>query len=239
MVNSLPSRIWQELGERLRAELGLKLALTIVLNLCFYVPYGLLQRHCLFTPAQVWPGFLDNLFPFWDKAVWGYFSIFLLMPIGPLLMRRREQLLRYGAAILLIQFTAYIVFFFWPTCCPRPDANNTIVVYRILTAVDSPLNAFPSLHAAFAVFSAFCAAHVFRGLQLARLWRLALGVWAVLILIGTLFTKQHTVADIFAGSAIGFAAYYLVFNGRIAGLKMKLSQSVLKKHRIQSSSTTL
>src|SRR5690348_15731562 len=111
IVNSLSSGISQELGQRLRARLGLKLALTVVLNLCFYLPYGLLQRHPLFAPTQMQPGFLDNLFPFFDGAVWPYFSLFLLMPIAPLLMRRPAQLLRYGAGILLIEFVAYVIFF--------------------------------------------------------------------------------------------------------------------------------
>jgi membrane-associated phospholipid phosphatase len=103
--------------------------------------------------------------------------------------------------------------------------------------VDAPLNAFPSLHAAFAVFSALCAARVFRELQIHRLWKFALGVWAVLILAGTLLTKQHTVVDVFAGSAIGFAGYYLVFSGQAAAFKMKLSRSAVRE--IQSSSTAL
>jgi membrane-associated phospholipid phosphatase len=233
------SGIRQELGERLRAELGLKLALTIVLNLCFYVPYGLLQRHQLFTPTQVQPGFLDNVFPFFDRAVWGYFSLFLLMPIGPLLMRRGEQLLRYGTGMLFIEFVAYLIFFFWPTWCSRPDASKTIAAYRVLTAVDSPLNAFPSLHAAFAFFSALCAAQVFRELQIHRLWIFGLGVWTVLILLGTLLTKQHTVADMFAGSAIGLVGYYLVFSRQTAAFKVKLSESAVKEREIQSSSTAL
>lgn len=238
-MNSPSSRIRQELVERLGAELGLKLALTIALNCCFYVPYGLLQRHCLFTPVQVQPGLLDKLVPFSDQAVWIYFSIFLLMPIGPLLMRRREKLLRYGAGILLIEFIAYLIFFFWPTWCPRPAPGKTILAYRILTSVDAPLNAFPSLHAAFAVFSGLCAAQAFRELHFQRLWRFTLGLWTLLILLGTLLTKQHTFADISAGTAIGLAGYYLVFSGQTAVFKVEVSPSAVKDRELKSSSTVL
>jgi len=82
-----------------------------------------------------------------------------------------------------------------------------------------------------------CAARVFRELQIHRLGTAALGLWTLLILLATLLTKQHTVADIFAGSAIGFAGYYLVFSGQTAAFKLNLSQSAVKERNIQSSST--
>ena len=236
---SSPSLLWQELRQRLKAELGLKLALTILLNLFFYVPYGLLQRHHLFTPTRLLPGFLDHLFPFFDRAVWIYCSIFLLMPLAPLLMRRRRQLLCYAIGILLIEFTAFVIFFFRPTYCPRPDASRTIAAYRLLISVDAPLNAFPSLHAAFAVFSGFCVVQVFSELQFHRLWRAAAVLWTALILLGTLLTKQHTLLDIVAGAALGLAAYRLVFNRQTATFKLKPSPSAVQQPNIQSSSTAL
>jgi len=238
-LNSSPSTTLLELGGNLRAELRLKLLLTFVLNLYFYFPYGILQGHRFFPPTEIAPTFLDHLIPFSDKAVWIYFSIFLLMPVGPLLMRRREQLFRYAAGILLIETVAYLVFFFWPTWCARPKVTNTIAAYRILITVDSQLNAFPSLHAAFAVFSAFCAAQVFRELRIHIWWRIIVGVWAILILVGTLLTKQHTAVDIVGGSAIGLAIYRLVFSPRVFRFKMRMSSSIVAEPTIRSSSTAL
>jgi membrane-associated phospholipid phosphatase len=211
MMNNSWSTTWAQLGERIRSELKLKLVLTIALNLWFYVPYGLLQQHHFFQPTQILPTFLDRLIPFSDEAVWVYLSIFLLMPIGPLLMSRRQQLLRYAMGILLIETVGYLVFIFWPTWCQRPNANEAVNAYRILTMVDAPLNAFPSLHAAFALFSALCAVQVFREFPTHHLYRIAVGLWTVLILLGTLVTKQHTVVDVIAGSALGFIAYHLAF----------------------------
>jgi membrane-associated phospholipid phosphatase len=237
-MNSSPATTWLRFQGRLQAELKLKLFLTVLLNLWFYVPYALLQRHSLFVPSQAPQTHLDLLIPFSDNAVWLYLSLFLLMPIGPLLMCRREQLLRYGVAIFLIESVAYVVFLLYPTWCPRPDASGTVTAYRTLTTVDFPLNAFPSLHAAFAVFSALCAALVLRELRVPPAWRLAVGVWSVLILLGTLLTKQHTVLDISAGGAIGLVVYHLVFSRRTPAFKMKTSASV-NAREIQSNSTAI
>jgi membrane-associated phospholipid phosphatase len=230
---------WRLLRERALSELKLKLGLTVILNLCFYVPYGLVQRHLIFAPTQMLPTFLDRWIPFFDQAVWVYLSIILLLPAGPLLMSRRDQLLRYGAGMLLIECIACSVFLFWPTWCARPAAAETSALYQVLVSMDAPLNACPSLHAAFAVFSGLVAARIFCELRLPRSWRFGIGAWTGLILLATLLTKQHTLPDILAGSALGAIAFCLVFDKRIVALNLKISPRMLNEPKIRPSSTTL
>ena len=225
--------------ERAKSEVRLKLALTVILNLCFYIPYGLLQRHVFFEPTRVVPSFLERQLPFSDEAVWVYLSIFFLMPIGPLLMADRKQLLRYGLGMLFIEAVAYAVFAIWPTWCPRPSEVGTNAAYRVLVTFDAPLNAFPSLHAAFALFSALCAGRVLSELGCHYLWKAGIGVWTGLILLGTLLTKQHTVADITAGAVLGCAAYFLVFTRAISPLPTKTVSSYKTENKIRPSSPAL
>jgi membrane-associated phospholipid phosphatase len=196
---------------RLLSELGLKLVLMLALNLWVYVPYCFLQRHSFFQPTMLPASFLDRLIPFSDKAVWIYLSIYLLMPIGPFLMANRRQITRYALGVVLISILADLVFLFWPTLCPRPGAGSTIAAYRTLVSLDYPLHALPSLHAAFAVFSALCAGQVFRELGTPALWRSAVWVWALFILFATLLTKQHVIVDVAAGSVLAFGVYFFVF----------------------------
>jgi membrane-associated phospholipid phosphatase len=151
------------------------------------------------------------LIPFWDDAIWVYLSIYLLMPIGPFLMQQREDIMRYALGVLLIGFIADVVFVFWPTFCPRHEFAGTNPGYRFLINLDNPFHALPSLHAAFAIFSAKCAAFVLekktnRGRLIAGIW-----VWAGLILVATSLTKQHMIADIITGGALGLAAYWAAF----------------------------
>ena len=151
------------------------------------------------------------MIPFSDKAVWLYLSICLLMPIGPFLMNNRKQIFRYATGIILISLFANFIFLFWPTSCPRPNVQGTNIAYQALTGIDNPLHAFPSLHAAFAVYSALCGGLVLREIGSRGFWQISLWLWAFLILYATLATKQHIVADIIAGSAIGFGVYACVF----------------------------
>src|SRR5438046_7214224 len=90
MSNSITSR---DIASRLRSELNLKLALTVLLNLAVYGPYQLLQHRHFFTARVMPASALDHLIPFSDTAVWSDLSIYTLMHIGPffLLHRRRPM----------------------------------------------------------------------------------------------------------------------------------------------------
>lgn len=229
----------QNVSQRLASELRLKLLLTLLLNLWFYLPYSFLQRFPLFAPTQIPSTPIDLWLPFSDRAVWVYLSLFLLMPIGPLLMCRRAQLIRYGWGIFLIATVSYLVFIVWPTWCPRPNPADTIIAYRLLTALDTPLHAFPSLHAAFAVFSALCATLVLGELRVRFWWRIGVAAWTLLILLATLLTKQHRLADILGGSALGFSVYCSLFSNWIHNLKMKLSPQTVRGNEMRPTSTIL
>jgi membrane-associated phospholipid phosphatase len=183
--------------------------------------------------------FCDRLIPFSDKAVWLYLSIYLLMPIGPLLMHRRRQIVRYAIGIVLIGMLADIVFIFWPTSCPRPEAAGTITAYRMLTAMDNPFHAFPSLHAAFAVFSALCARQVLRELRTRAPWRSAVWFWTFLILVATLLTKQHMLADIMAGGVLALGVHICVFNRWNSDRETKMTFQTATANAIQPNSTPL
>jgi len=207
---------------RVKSNAGLKIVLTLVLNPLVYLPYYFFQRHHFFPAIAMPQGFVDRMIPFSSSAVWFYLSIYLLMPLAPLLMHRKEQLIRYTAGILLISLAADTVFFFWPTFCPRPPVANTGALYRSLVAIDNPFHAFPSLHAAFAVYTALCAQISFRELQIRWIAPAAIWIWTFLILYATLATKQHVTADIAAGSLLATAIYFCVFAQRAADSIKKL-----------------
>jgi membrane-associated phospholipid phosphatase len=206
------------IAKRLRAELPLKLMLLMVLDVWVYVPYHYLQHHHFFPGRAIPASFFDRLIPFSDGAVWAYFSVYLLMPIGPFLMIQRGQIFRYAWGIAIISMVADFVFAVWPTSCLRPAALGTNAVYRMLIAIDNPYDAFPSLHAAFAVYSALCAGQVLNEFRWGVFLRGAAWFWALLVLYATLATKQHMAADIVAGSVLALGVYAGVFYREKSGV---------------------
>ena len=76
---------------------------------------------------------------------------------------------------------------------------------QFLKATDAGGNAFPSLHVAFAVFSAMVLARQLRSVR-APAWVRALNLlWALGIVYSTLATRQHVLLDVLGGTLLAFA----------------------------------
>ena len=88
--------------------------------------------------------------------------------------------------------------------------------------MDGPLNAFPSLHAGYLVYTIALARRLF-GRQLhPGVWAI-LWVWAMLILFATLATKQHYALDLLAGGVIGCAADWFAWRNSVRGANASAS----------------
>jgi membrane-associated phospholipid phosphatase len=112
---------------------------------------------------------------------------------------------------------ANVIFLVYPTHVPRPQLGEgwnffVPITYRL----DEPYNGFPSIH----VLTCYLMLRGSRILPASS--RLIVAVLAWLIILSTLFIKQHVIADVAAGIALG----EIVF--RISG------QFIKAKHQPQS-----
>jgi ketosteroid isomerase-like protein len=206
------------IGTRWRAHLGLKLALALSLNLFAFVPYFWLQHNVVFPVTVMTESAFDVWLGFAPEAVWIYLSLFLLMPVAPMQMQNRKQLWRYAFGVVVMSSLADLMFFFWPTTVMRPSNEAASRLYASLAIWDLPLNAFPSLHAAMAVYSALCCEQIFSQVQRPWLRRIIIWPWVMAIIWAMLATKQHVVLDAIGGIVLGVAAYRSAFCYRtIAG----------------------
>jgi len=191
--------------QRLAAHWRLKLWAGTAFTAGFLTLYLLIQRCPLrpplaipFTALDRWVGFHPGLF-------WLYESLWLYLPPAPWLMVRRAEVVSYCRVLAGMSLFAFAVFLFWPTCVDRPAVPAGCLGYRLLTAIDRPVNACPSLHAAMVVFSGVCTHGVCRRLGVPWGFRLLNLVWGLAILYATLATRQHLFADVVAGAALGVA----------------------------------
>ncbi len=163
-----------------------------------FFPPGI--RHVPDLPLdRAWP-----LVPFWAII---YGALYLFVIALPILVVRQDELLRRTfSAYLLIWITAYACFFvIYPTAAPRPSLviGDGFAVWslRALYSADPPYNCLPSLHVAHSFVSALAVSRVHRRLGIIAL------MFALLIAISTLFTKQHYVLDVIAGVLLALVAY--------------------------------
>jgi membrane-associated phospholipid phosphatase len=152
----------------------------------------------------------------WDRAVplqptWAliYGALYVFLIVLPVIVVREEDHIRRTFwAYLAVWVTAYVCFLVYPSVAPRPDRvdGDGFAVWglRVLYDADPPYNCFPSLHVAHSFVSALTCYRLHRQLGLTAL------VCASLVAVSTVFTKQHYVADVIAGTLLAVAAYFVI-----------------------------
>lgn len=133
-----------------------------------------------------------------------YFAVFLPM----LVVRHGEHIRRTLWALVMIWVVGIVGWLSYPTILPRPaleamGESFSVWTLRIAYTMDAPYNCFPSLHVAQPFLAAFTCKLASRGLGRAA------AVWASLVAVSTLFTKQHYVVDVIAGILLAGAAYFV------------------------------
>jgi len=177
-----------------------------VIAFSFFAAYFALLNHPQFEVTPMPSTALDDLVAFVPSSLLIYLTLWIYISLPPGLLDSHAELLRYYAGIAGLAICGLVIFLVWPTSSPRPDIDWTqYPVFGPLLAVDRSGNACPSLHAAFAVFTAiwfdrFLRHPGDRGLSRSLNW-----LWCIGILYSTLATKQHVAVDLFAGVLFGIA----------------------------------
>jgi membrane-associated phospholipid phosphatase len=203
------------LRARLASHLGAKLRLFAGLTVGICVPYFALQRVSLGAPFSPPASAIDALVPFAPGWMWAYASLFALVPLSALLSTARDEVRAFGSALVWLCVPSFVFFALFPSLGPRPPEAAHAAELSWLIAVDTPRNAFPSLHAGLTVM---CLLHARRvcGAQLARapqraLWDAGSLAWGGVIAFAALASKQHWAVDLLAGGLLGAAAHALGF----------------------------
>jgi membrane-associated phospholipid phosphatase len=209
-----------------QAEWRLKLLLFIAINAVFWAGYQWLSRHALFPLREVPVTGLDRAVPF-QPGLWSwlYLSQFLFTGILPLLLVTRADIRRYVISLAVMMFASFAVFLFLPTEGPRPTAIGDSVAMRWIGTADGPLNALPSLHAAFLVCMSRLAWRMF-GMKIVPV----VVLWGGAILYSTLAIKQHYALDLLVGGALGWLADSIAWRGVSAAATIPVSSGSASQH---------
>jgi membrane-associated phospholipid phosphatase len=150
----------------------------------------------------------DRFVPLQPEWMLAYGSLYVFAVLLPLLVVRRQELFRRAVqSYLFVMILAYVGFLLYPTIAPRPAAvpGDGFAAWslRLAYSLDPPHGCFPSLHVAYSFVSALTCYRVHRRVGVAAV------LWAVVIGVSTLYTKQHYLVDVIAGAAAAFVAYGL------------------------------
>lgn len=170
----------------------------------FFVTYFWVLRHPLFPVTTMPLTAVDHWIAFRPEALLLYLSLWFYVCLAPALVIDRRELISFGVAWVVLSVAGLGIFLLWPTIVPRPDVDWSLHPSIIfLKSVDASGNACPSLHVAFAVFSAVWFERHLRQLGAGRPVRVVNWLWCLGILYSTIATRQHVSLDVLAGAGLG------------------------------------
>jgi membrane-associated phospholipid phosphatase len=176
---------------------------TLGMTLFFAAYFGVLH-HPLFPITTMPLTAVDRLIRFRPEALPLYLSLWFYVTLVPALLIDRRELAAYVLAAIAISVVGLAIFLLWPTTVLWPDADwSQLPAFAFLQSVDASGNACPSLHVAFAVFTAIWLGRLLRQMGAKRGVRAFNWLWCLGILYSTVAVRQHVALDVLAGAALG------------------------------------
>lgn len=170
----------------------------------FLVAYFWILRHPYFPVTRMPLTALDRAIGFRPETLPIYLSLWVYISFGPALLRSGRELASYGAATLALSLMGLGIFILWPTAVPAFDIDWAQYPSMIfLKNLDLAGNACPSMHVAFAVFTAIWLERLLREMDTVLGIRVLNWLWCAAILYSTVATLQHVVLDVLGGIVLG------------------------------------
>lgn len=169
------------------------------------------------TPRYIIHCFLDDMIPFCEWFIFPYVSWFPMLAWAFALLWLRDT--KSYDKLCLMAFSGMslclIIYMLWPNgLALRPESlpreNMASAIISLIWQADTPSNVCPSIHCQTAAAIALAVTHS-KPLKGKRAARLLVTLWAGLICISTVFTKQHSVVDVVLGVAMVVPWYFALY----------------------------
>ena len=129
-----------------------------------------------------------------------YVSLWVYVSLAPAFALNAGALRAYAAGALAIALLGIASFWLFPTVTPPFGVDwSQVPMLRFLKESDASGNAFPSLHVAFAVYSAYVISSQLKSIRSPRWARTFNWFWCLAIIYSTLATRQHVFVDVAGG----------------------------------------
>ena len=225
-VESLATMPWhRQWIARVRVDFWLKGIGITAFIWGFFLAYFWLLRNPFFPVAVMPTTPVDDWIGFAPASLGLYLTLWVYVTFPTSLIVDRVQLVRYGVAAAALCGAGLIVFLLWPSAVPAglvSAADQQSAGFALLKGIDAAGNAFPSLHVATAVFSAFWLDRLLRPMNGGPIVRGINVAWCCGIVYSTLATKQHVFLDALSGTVLGVVAALLSLawiSGRSPGIR--------------------
>ncbi len=220
-VSTPGSQTWRLLlWRRVRHLWLLKMVGTTVAISGFFVLYFWIMEVTAPRAVAVPTMALDRWITPHQWAVLPYGSLWLYVSLAPAFSANLGALRTYVAGAGIIVVLAFATYGVFPTATPPLEADWSVYpMLQFLKSADAGGNALPSLHVAFASYTAVVIASQLNSLRAPRWAWLLNWIWCVAIVYSTLATHQHVALDVLGGVLTTCLALRLIRIGRWLALR--------------------
>ena len=204
----LEPNTWKHELKRRAAHLWvLKMLVTMGGIASFFYAYFWVMRHPLSAMTVMPVTWVDDLVFFFPQSFFLYISLWVYVSLGSALAKDARELAAWGGISFAMAVVGLGIFFVLPTRIPDPAFDwYRYPALQFLRTVDVAGNACPSLHAAFAVFTAVVLHRQLTAIRAPRALRVGNVLWGLGIVYSAMATGQHVALDVIAGSLLAGAA---------------------------------
>ena len=203
MSHESNAALLRDITRRLKAQFWLKAVGVPSFMALFFWGYIYILKHAYF-PVTVMPlTAIDRFIPYQPSAWLFYVSLWVYVQLPLCLIDNRRQLVLYGWAAAAVSLIGFAFFVLSPTAVPPIGDEVAGTLLAGIRRIDTTGNSCPSLHVAFAVFTAVWIDQFIRKVGASVLFRFINLCWCLGIVYSTLSTKQHVMLDVLAGVPLG------------------------------------
>lgn len=187
--------------------------LILILLLVLYETFMYLITKLTPMDVDLIGNYLDNKIPFVSQFVYAYISWYAMLFIIPYIFYKKNvnSFNKYYIVILLCITLVSFIYMFYPTTINRADILLSGIsgkLVNLIYKIDTPvLNCFPSMHC----LVSFVFIYVSLGdKNISKYLRIFIVLWSVLVILSTLFIKQHVLVDVISAFVLSILVYKLV-----------------------------
>jgi len=176
--------------------LSFSIILTIVPLNIFYVILNNFNKEANSLVTK-----FDMAIPFIKIFIIPYIAwyAFIFFTMAYICYKDKETFVKTVISYNLGLIAAYITFLFFQTTVPRPEITGTDILTKLVMMIyknDNPYNCFPSIHVltSFLMIKSIYASNCKNKINVS-----IISIISILIILSTLFVKQHVILDIFGG----------------------------------------
>lgn len=155
---------------------------------------------------------IDTKIPFVPAFFIPYCIWYLMIFIIPyyLYCKDKDKFIKYTMAYILCSMIGNIVFISYPSTVARPTVTGTDIfslIAKFIYWIDTATNCFPSLHCAISMLFIL---YTCESKNTNIITKISVCIISILIMLSTLFTKQHVVVDFISGDMLALIVYLIV-----------------------------